>query len=69
MNKLTKLLPIPTKTSVHGAIKAGIKKDRKVDGGEQEDEESGKEANFYFPGLTPLLSLRWKKESCHRSSK
>jgi hypothetical protein len=30
-------------------------KDRKVDGGEQEDKESGKEANFYFPGLTPFF--------------
>ena len=28
-------------------------KDREVDGGEQGDKESGKEANFYFPGLTP----------------
>jgi len=27
-------------------------KDREVDGGEQRDKESGKEANF-FPGLTP----------------
>ena len=29
-------------------------KDRKVDGGKQEDKESGKKANFYFPGLTPF---------------
>ena len=32
-------------------------KDREVDGGEQGDKESGKEANFYFPGLTPPLCL------------
>jgi len=30
-------------------------KDREVDGGKQEDKESGKETNFYFPGLTPFL--------------
>jgi hypothetical protein len=30
-------------------------KDRKVYGGKQEDKESGKEANFYFPGLTPFF--------------
>ena len=35
----------------------GGDKDRKVDGGEQEDKESGKEANFYFPGLTPFFTL------------
>ena len=32
-------------------------KDREVDGGEQGDKESGKEVNFYFPGLTPSSSL------------
>ena len=32
-------------------------KDRAVDGGEQEDKESGKKANFYFPGLTPFFIL------------
>jgi len=32
-------------------------KDRKVDGGEQENKESGKEANFYFPGLTPFFRV------------
>jgi len=30
-------------------------KDREVDGGKQEDKESGKEANFYFPWLTPFF--------------
>ena len=30
---------------------------------EQEDKESGKEANFYFPGLTPFfpkVDAQWK---------
>jgi hypothetical protein len=30
-------------------------KDREVDKGEQEDKKSGKQANFYFRGLTPFL--------------
>ena len=34
----------------------GRDKDSKDDEGGQEDEESGKEVNSYFPGLTPLLS-------------
>ena len=34
----------------------GRHKDREVGEGEQEDKESGKQANFYFRGLTPLLS-------------
>jgi hypothetical protein len=34
----------------------GRHKDREVDEGEQEDKESGKQANFYFRGLTPFLS-------------
>jgi len=33
--------------------KAG--REYKVDGGKPEDEESGKQANFYFRGLTPFL--------------
>ena len=34
----------------------GRHKDREVGEGEREDKESGKQANFYFQGLTPLLS-------------
>lgn len=33
----------------------GGDKDREGDVGEQEDNESGKEVNFYFSGLTPFL--------------
>ena len=33
----------------------GRHKDREVDEGKQEDKESGKEANFYFRGLTTFL--------------
>ena len=44
-------------------------KDRKVDGGEQEDKESGKEANFYFPGLTPFFQKSYRlKEAAFRLS-
>jgi hypothetical protein len=43
----------------------GRHKDREVDEGKQEDKESGKEANFYFRGLTPFLSfLSWVCEQC-----
>ena len=38
----------------------GRHKDREVGEGEREDKESGKQANFYFRGLTPLLSgMSW----------
>jgi hypothetical protein len=33
----------------------GGHKDRKVYGEKQEDKKSGKETNFYFPGLTPFF--------------
>ncbi|OPL13043.1 MAG: hypothetical protein AVO38_14180 [delta proteobacterium ML8_D] len=39
------------------AVSKAGNKDREVDGGKQEDKESGKQANFYFPGLTPFLPL------------
>ena len=34
----------------------GSHKDKEVDEGKQEDKESGKQANFYFRGLTPFLA-------------
>lgn len=41
------------KMKAQAVSKAGIKIERMMEG-EQEDKESGKEVNFYFPGLTPL---------------
>ena len=40
----------------------GRHKDREVDEGEQEDKESGKQANFYFRGLTPFTFLQERKK-------
>jgi len=47
------LNPIRAKDEGAGG-EQGRYKDRKVDGGEHEDKESGKEANLYFSGLTPF---------------
>ena len=38
-------------------VEQGGDKDRGDDGRKQEDKESGKEVNFYFPGRTPLCFL------------
>jgi hypothetical protein len=50
-------------------------KDREVDEGEQEDKESGKQAKFYFRGLTPFLYsniynkvIEWQYPSFHVSN-
>ena len=55
------VLPITPQDEGAGSKQGGYK-DRKVDGEEQEDKESGKEANFYFPGLTPFFHFGIMKE-------
>jgi hypothetical protein len=52
------LNPIRAKDEGAGGEQGGYK-DREVDGRKQENKESGKEANFYFFGLTPFLSAKY----------